>query len=182
LFECGNIPTTLLILRATQLLQEAGRSATAAATLGILIYAAHNAACATVAYLGGRWIDRTGPRRVFAAGALLYVFAYLGFAAGIREWWLLLAAFCLAGGGIGRAETAESTPVAQILPDRLRGSGFGVIGAVQTGGNLIGTVVAGFLYALVSPTAAFIYAAVWMALSVFSAGAPRASDREHPSE
>jgi MFS family permease len=177
LFECGNIATTMLILRATQLLHVTGRSFTAAASLGILIYAAHNAVGAVVAYVGGRWIDQAGPRRVFTAGAFLYVFAYLGFAVGAHDWWFLLLAFCLAGAGIGLAETAESTLVAQILPDRLRGSGFGVIGAVQTGGNLIGTVVVGILYTTVSPTAGFVYAAVWMALSVISAGVLRAATR-----
>ncbi|GAB3119196.1 MFS transporter [Glaciibacter psychrotolerans] len=169
LFECGNIATTMLILRSTQLLQVDGRSAATAASLAILIYAAHNAAGAIVAYFGGRWIDRSGPRIVFAAGAVLYVVAYVGFAWAPSEWWFLVIVFSLAGAGIGLAETAESTLVAQILPDRLRGSGFGVIGAVQAGGNLVGTVVVGVLYTVVSPTAGFIYAAAWMALSVVTA-------------
>lgn len=169
LFECGNIATTMLILRSTQLLQVDGRTAAQAASLAILIYAAHNACGAVVAYFGGHWIDRAGPRIVFAVGALLYVVAYAGFAWASHDWWFLLIVFSLAGAGIGLAETAESTLVAQILPDRLRGSGFGVIGAVQAGGNLVGTVVVGFLYTVVSPTAGFLYAAAWMALSVFTA-------------
>lgn len=169
LFECGNIATTMLILRSTQLLQSDGRTAAEAASLAILIYAAHNACGAIVAYVGGRWIDRAGPRIVFTVGAVLYVLAYTGFAWASSDWWFLLIVFSLAGAGIGFAETAESTLVAQILPDRLRGSGFGVIGAVQAGGNLVGTVVVGFLYTAVSPTLAFLYAAAWMALSAVSA-------------
>lgn len=168
-FECGNIATTMLILRSTQLLQVDGRTAASAASLAILIYAAHNAAAAIIAYLGGQWIDRAGPRIVFATGALLYVVAYAGFAWARPAWWFLLIVFSLAGAGIGLAETAESTLVAQILPDRLRGSGFGVIGAVQAGGNLVGTVVVGVLYTVVSPTAGFLYAATWMVLSVAAA-------------
>jgi MFS family permease len=176
LFECGNVATTMLILRSTQLLQVDGRGAAAAASLAILIYAAHNASAAVIAYLGGQWIDRAGPRVVFAVGALLYVFAYAGFAWGLSPWWFLLIAFSVAGAGIGLAETAESTLVARMLPDRLRGSGFGVIGAVQAGGNLVGTVVVGILYTAVSPTAGFIYAAAWMALSVFTAAMLRIRD------
>lgn len=182
LFECGNLATTLLILRSSQLLQTDGRGAAAAASLAILIYAAHNACGAIVAYGGGHWIDRAGPRVVFATGALLYVFAYAGFSWGASAWWFLLIAFSVAGAGIGLAETAESTLVARILPDRLRGSGFGVIGAVQAGGNLIGTVVAGILYTVLSPTAAFLYAAVWMALSVVSAVLLRGPGRDRESE
>ena len=174
LFECGNVATTMLILRSTQLLHVPGRGVASAAALAILIYAAHNACGAIVAYVGGHWIDHAGPRVVFAFGAALYVLAYTGFAWGLHDWWFLLTAFALAGAGIGLAETAESTLVARILPDRLRGSGFGVIGAVQAGGNLVGTVVVGVLYLLVSPTAGFFYAATWMALSVITAAMLRA--------
>src|SRR5438046_2514388 len=47
LFELGNVATTLLILRATNLLATPGRSVTAATSLAVLIYPAHHAAGAT---------------------------------------------------------------------------------------------------------------------------------------
>ncbi|MGH8890091.1 MAG: MFS transporter, partial [Acidothermaceae bacterium] len=151
MFEFGNIATTLLILRSTQLLTGGGRSASAAASLAILIYASHNAFGSAVALFAGRWIDRAGPRVVFGTGAALYVLAYAGFAIGVHAWWWLLVAFILAGSAIGLGETAESTLFAQALPDRLRGSGFGVLGAVQAAGDLVSTVVVGVLYTTVSP-------------------------------
>lgn len=168
-FEFGNVAVTLLILRATQLLHTAGRGAAAAASLAIVIYAAHNAVGAVIAYLGGHWIDRAGPRVVFGAGAVVYVLAYAGFALGPRAPWALLVAFGLAGAGIGFAETAESALVARLLPARLRGSGFGVLGAVQALGDLVSTVVVGFLYTAVSPAAGFGYAGAWMLLSALAA-------------
>lgn len=69
LFELGNVATTLLILRSTQLLTHGGRSVAAATSLAILIYAAHNALASVVAIFGGRWIDRAGPRVALATGA-----------------------------------------------------------------------------------------------------------------
>ena len=69
LFEAGNVATTLLILRATNLLTTDGRGLAAATSLAILLYAAHNAAATLGALLGGRLIDRTSPRRVFGAAA-----------------------------------------------------------------------------------------------------------------
>lgn len=66
------------------------------------------------------------------------------------------------------AETAESTIVAQALPDELRGSGFGLLGAVQATGDVLSTVVAGVLYATVSPLAGFAYAGAWMLLSLLT--------------
>lgn len=161
-FELGNIATTLLILRATDLLHSQGRSLTAATSVAILLYAGHNAVATIAALAGGQVTDRLNPRVVLGAGAAAYVLAYATFAWGQHSWPVLLGAFALAGAGIGLAETAESTMVALALPDRLRGNGFGVLGLVQSLGDLGASVVAGAIWALVSPTAAFIYAAGWM--------------------
>ena len=166
MFELGNVTTTLLILRTTQLLHHGGRSLTAAAALAILLYAGHNLAAAAVALLGGLWIDRSGARRVFAAGGAAYVLAYAGLALPVHQWPPLLGLFCLAGAGIGLAEPAESTLVARLLPDRLRGSGFGLLGGLQSAGDFLSSAVVGVLYAAVSPAAGFAYAAAWMVLSV----------------
>lgn len=64
------------------------------------------------------------------------------------------------------AETAGNAGVAAVASTRLRGSAFGTLSAVQAGGNLIASVVAGVLWKTVSPTPAFVYAAALMALSL----------------
>ena len=173
-FELGNVATTLLILRAMQLLQQGGLTLTAATSLAVLIYAAHNAFGAVVAAVGGHWIDRAGPRVVFASAALLYVVAYSGFALPDQSWWTLLIFFSLAGSGIGLAETAESTLVARALPDELRGSGFGMLGAIQSGGGFASSAVVGLLYAVASPVIGFAYAATWMVVALVGSFAFRA--------
>lgn len=166
LFELGNCASTLLILRATELLSHGGRDVTTATSIAILLYAGHNVAATLAAYLGGHRLDRVGAVRILAVGAAVYVVAYVGFAAPLEAWPLLLVAFGLAGIGIGLAETAGSVLVARRLPDHLRGSGFGVLGAVQALGDLGSSLVVGLLWALVSPAVAFLYAAGWMAASV----------------
>lgn len=165
-FELGNVATSLLILRATTLLHHGGRSVAAATSLAVLIYAGHNLFGSFVAYGGGHWLDRAGPRVVFASGGLVYVAAYALFALPFHTWPILVAAFLLAGTGIGFAETAESALVARLLPDRLRGSGFGLLGGVQSFGDLASSAVVGLLWTTVSPTAGFVYAAGWMAVSL----------------
>jgi MFS family permease len=169
LFELGNVATTLLILRATDLLHVGTRSLTAATSLAILLYAAHNAIAALAAFVGGHAIDRFSPRSVFAAGGVVYVFGYAVFAWEQHAWPVILVGFLLAGVGIGLGETAESTVVALMLPDRLRGSGFGVLGLVQSVGDIGSSLVVGLLWAAVSPTVGFLYAVVWMAASVATA-------------
>lgn len=170
LFEFGNVAATLLILRATQLLTSPQRSVTAATSIAILIYAVHNVVATVASLAAGRWYDRTGPRAVFATGAAVYVIAYSVFAAGGHNTLVLALGFAAAGAGIGLAEPTQSAVISQLVPDRLRGSGFGVLGAVQATGDLVATVVVGLLYTLASPMVAFGYAAAWMAASVIASG------------
>jgi MFS family permease len=170
-FELGNVATSLLILRATTLLHHGGRSIATATSLAVLIYAGHNLFGALLAYGGGHWLDRAGARVVFATGAAVYVAAYVLFALPFHSWLILVGAFLLAGSGIGFAETAESALVARLLPDRLRGSGFGLLGGVQSLGDFASSAVVGLLWTAVSPTVGFAYAAGWMLVSLLSAGA-----------
>ena len=167
-FELGNVATTLLILRATGLLSSGGRDIAAATSVAILLYAAHNAMAAGASPLAGHLCDRRSPWLVFVLGAVAYAAGYAVFAAGLQGWPLLLAGFLLAGLGIGFAETAESTVVAQALPDELRGNGFGVLGLTQALGDLGSTAVVGILWAVISPAAAFGYAAAWMGAAMIS--------------
>ena len=111
-------------------------------------------------------MDRRGPRLVFGAGALLFGLAYLGFALHVQAWPVLLVFFALAGAGLGMTDTAESALVARLLPDELRGSGFGLLGGIQSLGDFVSSAAVGLVWTLVSPGAAFVVAAAWMVLSV----------------
>jgi MFS family permease len=165
LFELGNCATTLLILRATGLLHP-GRSLSSAAAVAVLLYAGHNLVGSALAFPAGHAVDRQGPRPVFAAAVVLFALAYAGFSLSTRSWPLLLLFFALAGGGMGLADTAESALTARLLPDELRGSGFGLLGGVQSLGDFVSSAAVGLVWTLVSPTAAFLLAAAWMLLSL----------------
>ena len=164
-FEFGNIAATLLILRATELLQP-GRGLDSATRIALVLYAGYNLAATLASIPAGHVGDRRGMVRVLAAGVLLFGVAYLLLAATGPSIALILAGFVLAGIAIGCVETAEHAAVATLAPEDLRGSAFGLLAAVQSFGNLAASAIAGLLWTLVSPTAAFVYAASWMVLAL----------------
>jgi hypothetical protein len=67
---------------------------------------------------------------------------------------------------IGCVETAEHAAVAVLAPVDIRGSAFGLLATAQAPGNLAASSVAGLLWTLVSPEAAFAYLAAWMLLAL----------------
>ena len=176
-FEAGNVAATLLILRATELLQPE-HSDTRATTIALGLYAAYNTAATIISIPAGRLVDRIGGRAVLIAGVAAFAIAYVGFAFDTPHWWLLAVWFVLAGLGIGCVETAEHATVATHATEHIRGSAFGLLAAVQSFGNLAASGTAGILWAAVSPTAAFIYIAVWMTLALATLATART---EHPN-
>lgn len=164
LFEASNVAATLLILRATQLLLPAMGLQTAT-QVGILLYTGYNATATVASLPAGRMSDRWGPSSILTAGVFFFLVAYLGFAVSTPNVVLLAVSFIVAGLAIGCIETSEHTAVATLAPADLRGSAFGLLATVQSFGNIIASGVAGLLWSLFSPTAAFLY------LAVFSLGA-----------
>lgn len=167
-FELGNVAATLLILRATELLTPE-RGVQAATSIALGLYVAYNVAATVVSVPAGRHADRLGPRgpiRVMLAGTALFAAAYAAFAAGSANWAVLILPFLVAGAAIGCVETAEHSAVAALAPTNLRGSAFGLLATIQSLGNLAASAVAGLLWTVVSPTAAFAYITAWMLLAL----------------
>ena len=164
-FELGNLAATLLILRATDLL-EPGRSHSSAAQLALVLYTGYNLAATLSSVPAGHVGDRRGMLEVLAGGAGALALAYIGFAISGESFALLAVCFILAGVGIGLAETAETAAVAQFAPEHLRGSAFGTLAGLQAVGNLAASAIAGVLWTAVSPAAAFVYVAAWMVLAL----------------
>jgi len=104
--------------------------------------------------------------RVFAGGVVAFAFSYTAFASVGASIPILALAFALAGAGIGCVETAEHAAVATLAPEAIRGSAFGLLAAVQSIGNLAASAIAGVLYTVISPTAAFAYAAALMGFAL----------------
>lgn len=177
-FELGNVAATLLILRTTEQLG-ATRGAETATTLALLLYAGYNLAATLASVPAGHLGDRAGMTPVLGGGFALFLLAYAGFAVPTTGVVLPALAFVAAGIGIGSVETAEHAAVAGLAPDHLRGSAFGLLAAVQSLGNLVASSIAGVLWTLVSPSAAFGYAAACMVIALAGLGAVGMSRGQH---
>lgn len=166
-FELGNAAATLLILRATDLLdQERGHDR--AVQIALLLYSGYNLAASVASLYGGRLGDQRGMVRVLALGVAAVLLSYTGFAVAGASVAFLALAFGLAGIGIGLVETAQHAAVAQLAPKRARGSAFGLLAATQSFGNLAASAIAGALWSLTSAGVAFLYLAGWMLLSLLA--------------
>jgi MFS family permease len=179
LYGLGNFSATLLILRATDLLRDAGRSPTAAAAVAVLLYAGHNAANALAAYPAGALADRIGRRPVLVAGVALFAVACVGFVPGSPTPGVLAVLFVAVGCSTALVETAEGAYAAELLDDTTRGRGFGLLGLVDGLGDLVSSVVVGGLWTLTDPAWGFALAAllagggaVVLAVPVAQAGTP----------
>lgn len=166
-FELGNIAATLLILRSTEVL-EPSRGASGATSAALLLYLAYNVSATLISVPAGHASDRIGPKRVLAGGIFFFLVAYLIFIWAGPGMFLMGIGFVLAGMGIGCAETAEHTAVATLADADVRGSAFGLLAAIQSFGNLAASGIAGIVWSVASPEAAFSYIAAWMAIALAS--------------
>jgi MFS family permease len=159
----GDFAPTLLILRASQILApRVGASRAAAISVGL--YTFYNVMNAAASYPAGALGDRIGKRGLLAGG---YLVATITFAAFILEpptLHVLIILFGLAGIHSGVQQSLEKSLAAEFLPQRVRGSGFGVLATVNGIGDLVSSIVVGTLWSAVSPAAGFLYAAVFTGL------------------
>ena len=128
-FEFGNAAATLLILRATELL-DPDRGHDDAVQVALLLYAGYNLAATLASIPGGHLADRRGNVRVLALGVAAFLVAYLGFGFVGSSIAALALLFAAAGIGIGLVETAEHAAVAALAPNEIRGSAFGLLAAI----------------------------------------------------
>ncbi len=167
LFGAGDYARAMIILAATQILIPS-HGVTRATEIGALLYVVHNVFYAGCAYPVGALSDRLGRRRLLAAGYAAGAIASLGFASAF-VWRMaspafLLALFALAGISAAAVDSLESAITADFVTDKLRGTGYGVMGLVNGGGDLVASIIVGGLWTIASPACAFGYAAAAMTL------------------
>jgi MFS family permease len=150
LFTLGNSSDAFLMLRA----QTVGFS-----TVEIfLVVAAFNLVVALTSTKGGTLSDTFGRRGLIVAGWLIYALIYLGFAFASTRWhiWILYAGYGLYYGAFLGASSAL---VADLVPEQLRGTAYGIFNAALGVAALPASVIAGVLWDWYGPAAPFLFGA-----------------------
>lgn len=151
LFGLGDFTHSLLILAAVELLTpEWGFQA--AAQWGAVLFALRNVAAVIAAVPAGALSDRLGRIGPLTAGYVLGAAVTAGFAwaaaAGVTSVWVLGALFAAAGVVNAVQEALEPAAAADLVTDdAVRGTAFGVLGAVNGVGDLLSSVLVGALWA-----------------------------------
>lgn len=157
LFTLGNSTDAFLLLRAEQL----GVGVTLAPVLWSLL---HVVKASTSTY-GGALSDSLGRRPLIIAGWLLYALVYVGFALASVAWhaWVLFAAYGLY---FALTEGPERAFVADLVPERARGTAFGWYNLVIAIGALPASLLFGTLWDAFGPSAAFAAGAAFAAAAI----------------
>jgi predicted MFS family arabinose efflux permease len=143
----GDFSNTLLILWATQAWTPRF-GLTRAANLAMLFYVGYNAVYTVSCYASGFLADRFPKHWVLSIG---YSFAVIPATALIVPGDSLTKfgiVFGVSGLYMGVWETLESTTAATILPPEVRGTGFGILAAVNGLGDFVSSFAVGLLWAL----------------------------------
>jgi MFS family permease len=166
IFGLGNFADSLFILRATQLLTPV-KGAIVAASLAILLYLLHNIFYAGFSFPIGALADKLGRKRLLSFGYFLTGITSLGFIFNIKSPIFLGLFFLLAGIAIAITDALERTVAADLLPESLRGTGYGTLATVNGIGDFASSAIVGYLWSAISPLFGFGYGALMAVLGGF---------------
>lgn len=157
LFAIGNSSDVFLILRAQQI---------GIPTVMIpILYLLFNLIYSLSAIPAGIAADRFGKKRVILLGFVLFAVLYYGFAIAenARAVWILFGFY---GVFMGLTEGIHKAFLATIIPPDFKATAFGVYNTAVGLAMLPASLVGGWLWDYVSPSATFYYGAITAALSV----------------
>jgi MFS family permease len=135
-----------------------------ATAAGAGLYVVRNVVYAVASYPFGALGDRFGRRNMLITGYSIAVFTFIGFVLAPPDVLAYALLFALCGLFIAAEDTLESAVAAEMIEERSRGLGFGALATMNGIGDLVSSVIIGFIWALVGYTAGFAFAAIIAAL------------------
>ncbi|MBI5195801.1 MAG: MFS transporter [Nitrospirae bacterium] len=151
LFALGNSSDVFLILRA--------------ANLGIeetqipILYLSFNLIYSLTSVPAGIFSDKFGKKRVILLGFILFGFVYYGFT-GASQQWHIWALFMLYGIFMGLTEGVQKAFIGTIIPQNMKATGYGIFNTFTGLAMLPASIIGGWLWDNISPSATFYFGAV----------------------
>jgi len=157
LFTLGNSSDAFLMLRA----QTVGLSLVEI----FLLVALFNLVISVSSTKGGALSDSFGRRGLIVVGWLIYAAIYFGLAYASSEWhmWVLYAGYGLYYGAF---QGASSALVADMVPQHLRGTAYGIFNAALGVAAFPASLIAGILWDVYGPAAPFLFGGVLALVAV----------------
>ena len=159
-FGIGNFNRPLLLLHLQETLKGTMSSA-AILSLLTLLYIGRNIAQAGAAYAMGALSDTRLGRKI----PLGFGFFLFGCMTALLIWpstsmAYLMTVFLLSGISAGTYTTLEKSYAAELLPEHKRGTGYGLLLTIDSIGDLLSSIIVGFLWSSFSPQIGFLYATI----------------------
>jgi MFS family permease len=164
-FGMGDFAHSMFILRATEVLTKSDPAK--GGELAISLYLVHNVIYGAASYPMGAIADRIGKKRVLLVGYFLGAITSVGLAFPGTAYGYLALVFVVGGFYIAVQDALEKAIAAELLPDELRGTGYGALATVNGIGDFVSSTLVGVLWTAVSPTAGFGFSAVLMLAGAF---------------
>lgn len=158
-FGIADFSHTLLIFFAvTQLAPSMGLEGATAA--GAALYLVRNASYALLSYPFGALGDRFGRRNTLAFGYGIAVLTFIGFIFAPADLLAYGVLFALAGAFIAAEDSLEGAVTGELLGDRKRGLGYGIISTANGIGDFASSIIVSALWSAFGFASGFAFAAV----------------------
>lgn len=172
-FGLGDFSRTFLVFAVVQLFHEQGTPLMQMAAWGAVLYAWHNIWQALAAFPVGALSDRIGRRGLlvgsYVLGAGVAVALALTFHWHATSLPLFLVIFAVSGAYVAVEDALEGAMSADLVTDSaVRGTAFGILGAVNGAGDLFASVIVGVLWVEAGAAIAMLVAAGLMLLGALT--------------
>ena len=155
LFGAGDFATAFFTLRAAEMLKPE-LSAPAATSGAVAFYLVQNLVGSVASFPGGWLADRLGKVYVLSAGYLSFVVACLVALAGHGPVAVAVLAIPV-GLRSPLVNATESSLTSSLVAERLHGTAFGVLNAVNGAGDLISSLIVGALWSTLGGPAGLLF-------------------------